>query len=196
MTGRSSGDDGGDVREDLIARIGEAFREHGYDGASLTLIGRAVGLGKGSLYHYFPEGKPEMARLVLAHVHDWFEANVFDPLRRESGEAALRRMFDATRQYFRGGRRICLAGAFALDRTRDAFACAVSRYFEEWLRALEEFLARSGVPSGKSHELSCAALASVQGGLVLARALDDAELFMIAVADSENRLLTALEENC
>lgn len=196
MTGRSTNDDGSDVREELIARIGEVFREHGYNGASLSLIGQAVGLGKGSLYHYFPEGKPEMARLVLEHVHGWFETNVFAPLRTGSGEAALRHMFDATRQYFRCGRRICLVGAFALDHTRDVFALAVSRYFEEWLRALEDFLARSGVPPHKSHALSCAAMAAIQGGLVLARALDDAELFMTATVDSEARLLLAIEKNC
>lgn len=196
MTGRSTSDDGADVREELIARIGEVFREHGYNGASLSLIGQAVGLGKGSLYHYFPEGKPEMARLVLAHVHGWFETNVFAPLRIGNGEAALRQMFDAARQYFRGGRRICLVGAFALDHTRDAFARAVSRYFEEWLHALEGFLLRSGVPADESRNLSCAAMAAIQGGLVLARAVDDAELFMTATAVSEARLLLALEKNC
>ncbi|TGQ06111.1 helix-turn-helix domain-containing protein, partial [Mesorhizobium sp. M00.F.Ca.ET.217.01.1.1] len=49
-------------RADLPSIIGEVFREHGYEGASLALIGAATGLGKGSLYHFFPGGKEEMAR--------------------------------------------------------------------------------------------------------------------------------------
>jgi TetR/AcrR family transcriptional regulator, lmrAB and yxaGH operons repressor len=196
MTGRSANDGNTGARDELIARIGEAFREHGYNGASLTLIGQATGLGKGSLYHYFPEGKPEMARLVLAHVHGWFEDNVFAPLRRDSGEAALRGMFDATRDYFRSGRRICLVGAFALDHTRDSFARAIALYFEEWLTALDDFLCRSGVPATESRTLSCAAMAAIQGGLVLARAVDDPTVFIATVADCEARLLTALKENC
>jgi TetR/AcrR family transcriptional regulator, lmrAB and yxaGH operons repressor len=197
MTGRStSNGNPAAARDELIAKIGEVFREHGYNGASLTLIGQAVGLGKGSLYHYFPEGKPEMARLVLAHVHGWFEDNIFAPLRRDNGEEALRRMFDGARDYFHRGRRIYLVGAFALDHTRDAFAQAISWYFEEWLTALEGFMCRNGVPAPQSRALSCAAMAAIQGGLTLARAVDDPSVFIVAVADCEARLLTALKENC
>jgi TetR/AcrR family transcriptional regulator, lmrAB and yxaGH operons repressor len=187
--------DGPGARDELVARIGEVFREYGYNGASLTLIGQAVGLGKGSLYHYFPDGKPEMARLVLRHVHDWFEVEVFEPLRRGAGAEAVERMFDATVAYFRSGRRICLVGAFALDRTRDAFAGAVARYFEEWLLALAQFLGRSGLAADRSRELSCAALAAIQGGLTLARAMDDPALFVMAAADARARLIAALAEN-
>jgi TetR/AcrR family transcriptional repressor of lmrAB and yxaGH operons len=202
MTTRFTSDEGSRTKDELIALIGEVFREYGYAGASLSLIGQSACLGKGSLYHYFPEGKPEMARLVLAHVHAWFEQNVFKPLRQTPndgtghGEAGLRRMFDATREYFRCGRRICLVGAFALDHTRDAFARAIAAYFDEWLRALERYLERGGIPAARSRELSCATMAAIQGGLVLARALDDPALFLAAVADAEARLIAALAENC
>ena len=43
-------------RADLLPLISEVFRSHGYEGATLTLIGKATGLGKGSLYHFFPGG--------------------------------------------------------------------------------------------------------------------------------------------
>ncbi|WP_164094666.1 TetR family transcriptional regulator, partial [Serratia marcescens] len=52
-------------RAALIPILGEVFREHGYEGASLAVIGARTGLGKGSLYHAFPGGKEEMASAVL-----------------------------------------------------------------------------------------------------------------------------------
>ena len=48
-------------RADTLPGLAEAFREHGYAGASLSVIGEATGLGRGSLYHFFPGGKREMA---------------------------------------------------------------------------------------------------------------------------------------
>ena len=41
-------------RSDVLPLLAEVFREHGYEGASLSLISKATGLGKGSLYHFFP----------------------------------------------------------------------------------------------------------------------------------------------
>ena len=64
--------------ENLLAVIAEVFRKHGYEGASLARIGQATGLGKGSLYNFFPCGKEEMAAGVLAHIVAWFEENAED----------------------------------------------------------------------------------------------------------------------
>jgi AcrR family transcriptional regulator len=40
------------------------FRQFGYDGVTLSKISQATGLGKASLYHYFPGGKAEMAEVA------------------------------------------------------------------------------------------------------------------------------------
>ena len=52
-------------RADALPALAEVFREHGFEGASLSLISERTGLGKGSLYHFFPGGKEEMAAAVL-----------------------------------------------------------------------------------------------------------------------------------
>ena len=63
-------------RAGILPVLAEVFRAHGYEGASLSLITRATGLGKGSLYHLFPGGKAEMAACGLAEIDAWFEANL------------------------------------------------------------------------------------------------------------------------
>ena len=50
----------------MIPVVAEVFRAHGYEGATLSVITEATGLGKGSLYHFFPGGKEELAAAVLA----------------------------------------------------------------------------------------------------------------------------------
>ena len=59
---------------DVLPALGEVFREHGFEGASLSVIGKRTGLGKGSLYHFFPGGKEEMAAAVLTEIDGRFQA--------------------------------------------------------------------------------------------------------------------------
>ncbi len=173
----------------LLPALGEVFREHGYEGASLAVITRATGLGKGSLYNLFPGGKPEMAEAVLAEIDGWFEAEVFAPLRDGADPAAaVEAMMEAVDRYFRSGRRVCLVGALALDRARDRFAVAIRGYFVRWIAALTAALARGGREPDAAAALAEDTAATIQGALVLARALDDPDVFGRALAGLRRRL--------
>ena len=165
-------------RDDLIPLLGEIFREHGYSGTSLSRITERTGLGKGSLYHFFPRGKQEMAEAVLDDVQAWFEANVFEPLRGvEDPRAGIGRMFSAVQRYFDHGRRICLVGAFALDHTRDQFGARINGYFTSWTRALALALERAGFAPREARDTAEDVVAEIQGALVLARAQNDPKVF-------------------
>ncbi|SME93462.1 transcriptional regulator, TetR family [Tistlia consotensis] len=165
-------------RSDTLPALAEVFREHGYEGASLTLIGEATGLGKGSLYHFFPGGKQEMAAAVLAEIDGWFEREIFAPLRSAQPPAAgIAAMFDGVEAYFRSGRRVCLVGAFALGDARDRFAEPVRGYFSRWIKALATALTREGHEVAEARRLAEGAVAGIQGAIVLARALDDPRVF-------------------
>jgi TetR/AcrR family transcriptional repressor of lmrAB and yxaGH operons len=110
-------------RADLLPLISEVFRSHGYEGATLALIGKATGLGKGSLYHFFPDGKAQMAAEVLAEIDHWFEVNIFAALRKSGDPArAIAEMTDGVDRYFHSGHRVCLVGVIALGASRDIFA--------------------------------------------------------------------------
>ncbi len=53
------------TEEELLDRLTSVFRTHGFEGASLSLISKATGLQRASLYHRFPGGKEEMAKAVF-----------------------------------------------------------------------------------------------------------------------------------
>ena len=107
-------------RADVLPLLGEAFREHGFEGASLSVITKQTGLGRGSLYHFFPGGKAEMAAAVLEDIEAWFEREIFAPLRSEAdAQTAIDAMWEAVPAHFQPGQRACLAGALAPSDTRD-----------------------------------------------------------------------------
>lgn len=164
------------------------FREHGYEGASLSLITEATGLGKGSLYHLFPDGKAQMAEEVLAEIDGWFEGHVFAPLRDDPDPAqGIARMFAAVDDYFRSGRRVCLVGVFALGSARDDFSEAVSGYFKAWQTALAGALRRSGREAAQAADLAEDLLTGIQGALVLARGVNQPKVFTRALARLRRR---------
>lgn len=158
------------------------FREHGYEGASLARISRATGLGKGSLYNLFPGGKAEMVACVLEEIDDWFEANLYAPLRAAERPAeAMSAMFDAVEAYFRSGRRVCLVGVVALGSERDRFGAVVRSYFARWVAALADALRRSGRDADNGTALAEEIVIQIQGAIVLARALDEPAVFTRAM---------------
>ncbi len=176
-------------RQDAVRRLGEVFRQHGYEGASLTEITAGTGLGKGSLYNFFPGGKEEMASAVLADIDGWFADAIFRPLRQDPDPAvAIALMIDGVAAYFDGGGRVCLVGVFALGQVRDRFADRVQGYFAEWTDALAAALARGGRPPDQARDLAEDAVLAIQGALVLARAVDDRGVFTRALDRLRGRL--------
>jgi len=176
-------------RADVLPVLAEVFREHGYDGASLSLISQATGLGRGSLYHFFPGGKEEMADAVLHDIDAWFRARVFKPLRTATDpHEGIALMMEAVEMYFRSGQRICLVGAFALGDARDRFADQVRDYFAAWTDALADALRRAGHHPPEATGLAEETVGAIQGALVLARALGDSGAFSRALARVRTRL--------
>jgi len=180
-------------RQDVIPTLGTIFRERGFSGTSLSEITDRTGLGKGSLYHFFPNGKKEMAEAVLDDVAAWFETNVFLPLRENKDpKHGIKEMFVEVKRYFYSGERICLVGAFALDDTRDQFASKVNAYFTSWITALSIALKHSGLGAREAKETAEDIVAGIQGALVLARSQDDPKVF----ARILKRLQKRLEKDC
>jgi len=176
-------------RHDVIPTLGEIFREYGFSGTSLSEITHRTGLGKGSLYHFFPNGKKEMAEVVLDDVANWFEDNVFLPLRESNKpKHGIKIMFKSVDDYFYSGERICLVGAFALDDTRDQFAAKVNAYFTSWNNALTVALKRDGFSTTDAKDTAEDIVSSIQGALVLARSQDEPKVFKRSLKRLQKRI--------
>lgn len=180
-------------KPDAVALVAEVFRELGYEGASMSSITARTKLSKGSLYHFFPGGKEQMAAEIMAHIDAWFVTEVFRPLEEDDPRAAILTMWETTDTYFRSGRRVCLIGAFALDETRNRFPSAIQNYFLRWIEALAGALTRAGLAAAEARVLAEEAVVGIQGALTLARALGDDAIFGRTLARLKERLGAAVE---
>ncbi|MGV1791700.1 TetR/AcrR family transcriptional regulator [Rhizobium sp. A37_96] len=179
-------------KSDAIALVAEVFRELGYEGASMSHITARTKLSKGSLYHFFPGGKEQMAAEIMAHIDAWFVTEMFKPLEDDEPRAAIARMWQTTDSYFRSGRRVCLIGAFALDETRERFPAAIRSYFHRWIDALAGALVKAGLPDAEAKTLAEEAVVGIQGALTLARALGDDAIFGRTLARLSQTVESAL----
>ena len=180
-------------RDSAVPALAEAFREHGFEGASLAVLSKATGLGKGSLYNFFPGGKGEMMEAVLADIDGWFAQRIFAPLEHvEDPAAAITAMIEDVTAYFRSGRRVCLVGALGLNSAGEAFTVRVKGYFERWIAALAHCLEAAKVPPVAAVQLAEEAVSGIQGAIVLARALGDDAAFNRIVERQHASLLDAI----
>ena len=169
-------------REIVVRQLAEVFREYGYEGTTLSIITGKTGLGKGSLYHFFPGGKEEMAEAVLTHINEWFETQIFEPLdSATSPGAGLSIMLQNVTDYFESGERICIVGMFALGESRDRYSKEITRFFDAWRKAVLRTLRKAGVSKRRAESLAIEVLVAIQGGLVLSRASDDTEMFRTTI---------------
>lgn len=175
-------------KADSLPLLAEVFREHGYEGASLSLISQATGLGKGSLYHFFPGGKEEMMASVLASIDHWFEEEIFHPLQSSASPAtAIEAMFENVRIYFASGQRVCLVGLLGLSDSRDRFSTAIRTYFARWVQTLTVALRPGCQTDQAAQEQAEQIVAGIQGAIVLARALGSPDVFDRVVDEMKSR---------
>ena len=163
---------------ELMNRLTEVFRTHGYEGASLSKISEATGLQRASLYHRFPGGKAEMADAVLSRAGEWLQAHALRPL-TESGppEERLREMARKLDEFYDGGRQSCLLDALSFGVEEGGIREHQRVAITAWVDAVASMLRESGLPPRTARERAEDAVIRIQGSLVMARASGDPKPF-------------------
>jgi AcrR family transcriptional regulator len=177
-------------RDEVVARIQDVFRDRGFDGASLAEISQATGLGKGSLYHYFPGGKDEMATAVLERIDTWMNARALAALRRTgTPKTRLRAMLHVLDEFYVGGRNACVLGNLVVGGSREKFQDYLASAFAGWITALRDLAVESGVRGAEAQQRAEDAVVRIEGALIVAGGLNDPAPFKRALRHIERDLL-------
>ncbi|WP_343073276.1 TetR/AcrR family transcriptional regulator [Pyxidicoccus fallax] len=177
-------------REEVVGRLLGVFRQQGYDGASLAALSEATGLGRSSLYHYFPGGKDDMVNAVLDAVEAWLKDVGLAPL-RESGtpEERLRAMLRTLDGFYEGGRLACALGALSLGSAKERLQPRLREIMGLWMTEVARVLEEAGLKPAVARERAEDALVEVQGALVLSSGMGDAAPFKRAMKRLPETLL-------
>ncbi len=176
-------------RERILQAAATLFHERGVHATSVDAVLEASGAGKSQLYHYFPS-KTALVREVLAYQLERVIQGHLPLLERLDSWEGIETWFAAvvdwhTRREFLGG---CPIGSLAAEMADydDGLDGALARAFGRW----ESYLADGLVamrergelrPDADPVELAEAALAMVQGGILLARTKKEARPLLHAM---------------
>jgi TetR/AcrR family transcriptional regulator, lmrAB and yxaGH operons repressor len=165
-------------KETYIPCLLQLFRQHGYDGATLTKISEATGLGKASLYHHFPGGKDEMVEAVLDYLETWLDRYILQTL-ASPGNASerLRQMCDRLYELYEGGHQPCIFAILLLGSAREVFHPKIKVLFCAWIEAIAKVLIETGMDEVLAQQRSQDVAIAIQGSLILVQGLEDPSPF-------------------
>ena len=160
----------GQSRDRLLASLREVFETMGYDGATLTQLAAATGLGKASLYHHFPGGKAEMAAVLLRDAVADLEREAYAQLGGTAPPAdRLAAFIDGFRAYVRDGERACLITVFAQGSAGAVHGETIAAQHADWLQRLAAPFEEAGFKPKRARRAAAELLAALYGSLLTSR---------------------------
>ncbi len=175
-------------RQELVRAAALLFRRQGYAGTGTSQMLAVSGAPRGSLYHYFPQGKLQIAQAAVEHAGELVTATLARLIEQESTPGA------ALREYGRllagwlqnsGYRDGCPITTTLLELapSSEAVSAAGRRAFTAWTALLEQALLASGAEAAQARRLATLAIAALEGALVLARVHQDSTAVTAAASD-------------
>ena len=166
------------TRTDLLSAIAQVFEAQGYDGATLNALAAATGLGKASLYHHFPGGKPEMAAILLRGAVAALEKNAYSHLSVPGpARQRLAAFIDGFRDYVAHGERACLVTILAQGSLGAVHGGEVAARFTDWQARLAVVYEEAGLKPKAARRAAAELLACLYGSLLLTRLGNDPDCF-------------------
>ncbi|WP_454293888.1 TetR/AcrR family transcriptional regulator [Salana multivorans] len=176
---------GADTRTRIRAAAAEQFARRGYAGTGLKLVAAEAEAPFGSIYHFFPGGKDELAEDMIRTTGPQFMALVLSVLaEREDPRDALEHCFVTAGERVRAAdyADACPIATMALEvaSTNDRLRQATAEVFAEWLAAGTAWFEQSGVGADSSGDLAYALIMLTEGAFLLSRAARDVEPLLSA----------------
>jgi AcrR family transcriptional regulator len=166
-------------RERMVESAALLMRERGVTGTGMRDIAEHAHAPRGSLQHYFPDGKDQLVTEALAWVTDQVTAPLLkvatatDPV---SARVVVAKTFDRWRRilemsdYLAG----CPVVATVTDAAgNDGLRSAAAETFAAWRTALGAALRRGGLTKTRADQVAVLVISAMEGAIVLARAQRD-----------------------
>ncbi|MEM9505044.1 MAG: TetR/AcrR family transcriptional regulator [Cyanobacteria bacterium P01_E01_bin.43] len=170
-------------KEQAIHQFAPIFSQYGYDGATLTRLSQATGLGKASLYHHFRGGKEDMAAAVLEQFAQKLTEQVLVPLTVDlstGGQSTRERLHAMTtnlRGVYDNGHTACLLEAISVGDANQLFRSTLHTIMAAWITSITQVLVAANLPTPIARQRSIEAAIAVEGALVVSRVMGDTAAF-------------------
>jgi TetR/AcrR family transcriptional repressor of lmrAB and yxaGH operons len=168
------------ARDRILDATAELMEQQGYFGTGLKEIIEHSHTPKGSLYHYFPDGKEEIAEVAINRKSEMIQARIAEhfAIVRDPAEAVRSLLLSmaqhARMQHCRKGNplaTVALETANSSERIRQACVDA----YEAKRQLFYDKFVEGGIEQVNAQKLATTCLAAIEGAFVLVRTMHNAE---------------------
>lgn len=161
-------------KDALVRTAMRLFREQGYASTGLQQILAESGAPKGSLYHYFPDGKEQLAEAAVRLAGQLIGEMLAGHAARCATPAAFAKAYCATmagwmkESGFRSG---CPIATTMLETAphSPALTRAGADAIDHWIGIISPVFRKTGASAGEARSAAQRLIAAVEGALVIAR---------------------------
>ncbi|MFC8178342.1 TetR/AcrR family transcriptional regulator [Rhodococcus sp. NPDC057297] len=177
------------AREDMLRSAALLFRERGVEATSLADVIEHAGAPRGSIYHHFPRGKPQLVEEATRTAGALMGSVISRGLASDGPAATLRAIIGGFRQQLEATEYTagCPVAPAALEGMNSPAALvAAGESFTSWEDTIAASLWQRGLSQDRSRGLATMAIASFEGALIIAKAqrstaaLDRVEVELLA----------------
>src|SRR5918996_531531 len=168
------------TRDRIVAGAAQLYGRYGYTGVGLKQVAAESGSPIGSLYHFFPGGKEELAAAALRMSGAGYQMlvegvleNMPDLVSGIEQSFALAAETVASTGYVDA----CWIETVALEvaSTSEPLRIVTAEIFEGWIDSCTAWVESHGVPPEEARQLGIAYITGLEGAFILARSLRSPE---------------------
>jgi AcrR family transcriptional regulator len=173
------------TRDRILGSSAELLRRQGYTGTGVKQIVDGADAPFGSLYHFFPGGKEQLAAETIRWSGQMY-IQLFAGIAAEAPDvlAAVEKFFAGAAEKLRETdyADACPIATVALEvaSTSETLRRATAEVFENWIAAAAAYFTAAGIKEARSRELAMTMLSLLEGAFVFCRALRSTEPLTLA----------------
>jgi TetR/AcrR family transcriptional repressor of lmrAB and yxaGH operons len=163
----------------LIEALFDIFRNHGYEGTTISLLSEITGLQKSSLYHHFPKGKEDMLRAVVYYVSEQIQQHIITPLldTQVKPEKRFGSMMATIKVFYNEGKKNCLLNVLNLGEAKADIKKIQNDDYSAWLNALVQLGEEVGMSQQEAKNWAERFIVTMEGALVIQRLTSNKQTF-------------------
>ena len=182
----------------MVVSTAALLREYGASATSIDRVLLHSGASRGSVYHYFPEGRAQLVGEAVELAGGYMSRRI--EAMAEAGDPV--RALDALFEYWRvqlvenDFRVGCPIVAVAVETNDEAprLARSAAAAFARWQDMLGSVLVRGGLSEERGRRLAAMIIAAVEGAIVICRAQRSTDSLDATAAEIHDLLVHALAD--
>jgi len=168
------------TRDRIVAAAAQLYGRYGYNGVGLKQVAAESGSPIGSLYHFFPGGKEELAAEALRMSGAGYQTLVEGILENMPDLASgIEQSFAIAAEVLESSGWVdaCWIETVALEvaSTNEPLREVTAEIFDRWIESATAWIESHGIASEEARALGIAYITGLEGAFVLARSLRSRE---------------------